>query len=108
MKINKFLIFFLVFIFTFVKLPQAQVQPTPIATTYKQGIYDFSQYSGKFVTAKLITPDEPLTVATFDSMGNQKLLLRFINPNEVVKVGPIKNGDVIVMIGTGQISVSPV
>jgi len=34
----------------------------PIATTYKQGIYDVTQYTGLYITAKLITPDKPLTV----------------------------------------------
>jgi hypothetical protein len=108
MKIKKFLIFFLIFTFTFAKVSQAQVQPPPIATTYKQGIYDISQYSGKFVTAKLITPNEPLTVIAFDSMGNQRLLLRLTDPNEFVKLGYINKGDVVVIIGKGEIAFSPV
>ena len=108
MKIKKFLLLFLISIFTFVEFPQAQVEPSPIADTYKQGIYDISLYSGKYITSKLVTPDEPLTVATFDSMGNQKLLLRFINPNEIVKLGPIKAGDLMVLVGKGEISFTPV
>lgn len=108
MKIKKFLLLFLISIFTFVESPQAQVQPPPIATTYKQGIYDMSQYSGKFITAKLITPSEPLTVIAFDSMGSQRLLLRLTDPNEIIKLGYIKKGDIVVIIGTGEIALSPV
>ncbi|MBA8981170.1 hypothetical protein [Clostridium saccharobutylicum] len=72
MKIKKFLIFFLISIFTFVKIPQAQAQPLPIATTYTQGIYNMTQYTGNYITGKLITANKPLTVIVIDSNGNQK------------------------------------
>ncbi|MDD7793718.1 hypothetical protein [Clostridium sp. 'White wine YQ'] len=108
MNIKKFLLLFLISIFTFVEFPQAQVQPPPIANTYKQGIYDISHYSGKFITSKLTTPDAPVTVIVLDSNGNQKVLLRSINPNEIVKLGPIKEGDLMVIVGSGEISFSPV
>ena len=108
MKTKKFLIFFLISMFTLVEFPQAQVQPPPIANAYKQGIYDISQYSGKYITSKLITPDAPVTVMVLDSYGNQKVLLRPADPKEIVKLGPIKNGDIMIIIGTGEISFSPV
>ena len=108
MKIKKFLLLFLISIFTFVEFPQAQVQPPPIANTYKQGIYDISQYSGKYITSKLITPNAPVTVMVLDSNGNQKVFLRSIDLNEIVKLGPIKEGDLMIIIGAGEISFSPV
>ncbi|MDR3595654.1 hypothetical protein [Clostridium sp.] len=105
MKITKFSAFFLISLFAFVKIPQAQ--PIPIATTYTQGIYDTSQYTGKYITAKLITPGKPLTSIVINSKGGLELFLRFNDPNETVKLGPIQEGDVIVLVGTGEISFSP-
>ena len=105
MKIKKFLIFFLIFTFTFVEIPQAQ--PLPIATTYTQGIYNMTQYTGNYITGKLTTPDKPLTVIVIDSNGNQKTLLRFNTSNEIVKLGPVQEGDILALVGTGEISFSP-
>ena len=107
MNIKKFLVFSLITVFIFVETPQAQAQPFPIATTYTQGIYNVTQYAGDYITAKLITPDKHLTAIIIDSNGNQKAFLRSINLNEVVKLGPIQKGDIIVMVGTGEISFSP-
>lgn len=105
MNIKKFLVFSLIAVFIFVET--AQAQPFPIATTYTQGIYNVTQYAGDYITAKLITPDKHLTAIIIDSNGNQKAFLRFINLNEVVKLGPIQKGDIVVMVGTGEISFSP-
>jgi|GEM_PF-1638354 len=105
MNKKKFLVFILITVFIFVEIPLAQ--PFPIATTYTQGIYNVSQYAGDYITAKLVTPDKHLTTIIIDSNGNQKAFLRFINPNEIVKLGPIQKGDIIVMVGTGEISFSP-
>lgn len=107
MKVNKFLIFFLISIFTFVETPQAQPQPLPIATTYTQGIYNMTQYTGNYITGKLTTSNKPLTVIAIDSNGNQKTFLRFDIPNENVKLGPVQEGDILVLVGTGEISFSP-
>ena len=107
MKIKKFLIFFLIFIFIFVEIPQAQVPPLPIATTYTEGIYNITQYTGNYITGKLITPGKPLTVIVIDSNGNQKTFLRFNTQNEIVKLGPVQEGDILVLVGTGEISFSP-
>ncbi|GKX68238.1 hypothetical protein [Inconstantimicrobium mannanitabidum] len=109
MKIKKLLVFFLISIFIFPKIPQvqAQPQPLPIATTYKQGIYNATTYTGQYITAKLITPDKPLTVTVIDCSGTLKTFLRFKKTNELVKLGPIQEGDIIVMVGTGEISFSP-
>jgi hypothetical protein len=106
MKIKKFLIFFLISIFTFVETPQAQ--PLPIATTYTQGIYNMTLYTEHYITGKLITPGKPLTVIVIDSNGNQKTFLRFNSPNEIVKLGPVQEGDILALVGTGEISFSPI
>ncbi|OPJ60159.1 hypothetical protein [Clostridium chromiireducens] len=105
MNIKKFLVFFLISLFAFVKIPQAQ--PLPIATTYTQGIYNMTQYNGDYITGKLITPDKPLTVIVIDSNGKQKTFLRFDTPNETVKLGPVQEGDILALVGTGEISFSP-
>lgn len=105
MKITKFLVFFLISIFTFVKI--AQAQPVPIATTYTQGIYNVTQYTGQYITAKLVTPGKPLTGIVINSKGGLEIFLKFNDPSETVKLGPIQEGDVIVLVGTGEISFSP-
>jgi hypothetical protein len=106
MNIKRFLVFTLISIFIFVEIPQAQ--PLPIATTYKQGIYDISQYAGDFITAKLLTSDNHLTIAIINSEGNQKVFLRFINTNEIINLGPIQKGDIVAIVGNGEISFSPI
>ncbi|OOM72930.1 hypothetical protein [Clostridium sp. BL-8] len=105
MNIKRLLVFFLIIFFISFKIPQAQ--PLPIATTYTQGIYDISLYNGKYITAKLITPDNRLTISIINSNGEQKVFLRFINPNEIVKLGPIQEGDTVAIVGSGVISFSP-
>jgi hypothetical protein len=105
MNIKKFLVFSLITVFIFIETPQAQ--PFPIATTYTQGIYNVTQYSGDYITSKLITPDKHLTAIIIDSNGNQKAFLRFINSNEIARLGPIQKGDIVVLVGTGEISFSP-
>ncbi|WP_315071145.1 hypothetical protein [uncultured Clostridium sp.] len=106
MNIKKLLGFSLIIFFISFKIPQAQ--PLPIATTYTQGIYDISLYGGKYITAKLITQDNRLTISIINSNGDQKVFLRFINPNELVKLGPIQEGDTAAIIGSGEISFSPI
>lgn len=105
MKIKRFLVFFLIYIFIFFKTPQAQ--PIPIATTYTQGIYNITQYSGKYITAKLITPDKTLSATVIDSRCNQKIFLRFLNLNETVKLGPVQEGDILILIGDGEVYFCP-
>lgn len=109
MNIKKILICLLIVIFIFIEIPQAQAQPLPlpIATTYKQGIYNISQYAGDYITAKLITPNNHLTITIINSNGEQKVFLRFINSNEIIKLGPIQKGDTVAIVGTGEISFSP-
>lgn len=104
MKITKFLVFFLISIFTFVKIPQAQ--PFPIATTYTQG-YNVTQYTGQYIKAKLVTPGKPLIGIVINSKGSVEIFLKFNDPSKTVKLGPTQEGDVIILVSTGEISFSP-
>ena len=104
MQIKKFLIVFLISIFTFGKLSQAQ--QVPISTTLKQGIYNISpEHVGLYRNIKLITPGKPITMTILDSNGAQILFIRLWNENETLKVGPIKNGETLIITGDGEIAI---
>ncbi|MDR3598785.1 hypothetical protein [Clostridium sp.] len=116
MKIKKFLMVFLISIFALAII--AQIQPVPIAevpeqqifpisTTYKQGIYSLSLFNEYRATAKLITPNTTATLIVVDSSGK---LIQFINldkTDEIVKLGTFHEGDMGIILGTGEIEVSP-
>lgn len=108
MKIKKFLIVFLICIFTFAEVPQAVPGSGPIkfTTTYKQGIYDASQYSGYIATARLITPNKCLGGLIIDSNYNVKFYKKFDNTDEETSLGIINKGDIAVVVGTGEAVVS--
>lgn len=103
MQIKKFLVVFLVSIFMFGELPQAQ---PPISTTLKQGIYNVSnEHKGHYRNIKLITPDKPVTITLLDSNGAQLLFVRLTNEKEELKVGPIEIGETLIITGDGEISI---
>lgn len=106
MKIKKFLIVFLIFIFTFTTIAQAQPIP-PISNTYKQGIYDFSSFNGYSTTTKLITPNTVITLILVDNNGNLKQFIKLNDVNEIIKLHDIQNGDIGVILGAGEIAISP-
>jgi hypothetical protein len=107
MKIKKFLIVFLISIFTFATITQAQPIPA-ISNTYKQGIYDLSNFSGySGAIAKLITPDTVVTLIVVDNNGNLKTFIQLDDVNEIVKLGAIQKEYIGVIIGTGEIAISP-
>jgi hypothetical protein len=56
-----------------------------------------TQYTRNYITGKLITPDKSLTVIVIDSNGKQKTFLRFDTPNEIVKLGPVQEGDILAL-----------
>lgn len=41
-----------------------------------------------------------------DTNGNQKFFKRFDNLNEVINLGLIKNGDLIIIAGNGEIAIT--
>jgi len=104
MQIKKFLVVFIVSIFMFGELPQAQ--QNPISTTLKQGIYNISnEHKGHYRNIKLITPDKPVTIILLDSNGDQILFARLRNEKEELKVGPIEIGETLIITGDGEISI---
>lgn len=116
MKIKKFLMVFLIFIFTFTMI--AEIQPSPIAevteqqaypisTTYKQGIYSLSLFDGYKVNAKLTTPNTTVTLIVVDSNGKLVQYIRLDETDEAVKLGTLHEGDIGVILGTGEVAVSP-
>lgn len=116
MKIKKFLIVFLVYIFTFAII--AEIQPSPIAevteqqifpisTTYKQGIYSLSLFNGYKVTAKLITPDTTATLMVVDSNGKLIQFIHLDETDEIIKLGTLHEGDIGVILGNGEVAISP-
>ncbi|MEQ8199169.1 MAG: hypothetical protein ABRQ27_14410 [Clostridiaceae bacterium] len=100
MKIKKFLIMFLISIFSLGKVPHAQI---PLQTTYKQGIYDVSQFEGYFGTIKLTTSDKPVTVIIIDPNGTVSHMAILDKTNEELKLGPVKKGIIMVVVGAGEI-----
>jgi len=116
MKLKKFLIVFLIYIFTFAIITQIQPSPIaevteqqifPISTTYKQGIYSLSLFDGYRATAKLITPNTTATLIIVDSNGKLIQFIHLDQTDEIVKLGTLHEGDTGVVLGTGEVAVSP-
>lgn len=104
MQIKKFLIIFLISMFTLGKFSQAQ--QVPISTTLKQGVYNISpEHVGYYRNIKLITPDKPITMTILDSNGAQILFIRLITEKETLKVGPIEKGETLIITGDGEVSI---
>jgi len=101
MKIKKVLIIFVILIIAFTESPKAIIT----STTYKQGIYNISEIKEFNATAKLITPNNVTSLLIVDSNGNQKFYKRFDTRNEVINLGSIKEGDIISIVGTGEIAI---
>jgi len=104
MQIKKFLIMFFISIFMFGKVSYADEIPT--STTLKQGIYNISpEHKGYYRNIKLVSPGKPVTISLLDSNGSQILFVRLNNEKEFLKVGPIENGETLIINGDGEISV---
>jgi predicted transcriptional regulator len=101
MKIRKFLIVFLMSIIAFTEIPQAIFT----SNSYKQGIYNISEDKEFNATAKLITPNNVTSLIIIDSNGNQKFYKRFDTVDEIINLGFIKNGDLIAIVGKGEIAI---
>ncbi len=102
MKINRFLIIFFISMIAFTESPKAIF----ISNTYKEGVYNISQIKEFSATAKLITPNNVTSLIIVDSTGNQKFYKRFDTVNEVINLGFIKDGDLISIVGSGEIAIS--
>lgn len=101
MKLKVFIIVFFISIIAFTQTPKAIFT----SNTYKQGIYNISESAEFTATAKLTTVP-PTTFIIIDSNGNQKFFKRFDNLNEVINLGYIRNGDLIVIAGNGEVAVT--
>ena len=102
MKITKFLLVLLISTILFAEVPMA----IPIDVSYKQGIFNVSEYHGVNATAKLMTPNNVTSLIIIDSNSNERFYKRFDTVDEVITLGFIKDGDQIVIAGTGEISVT--
>jgi len=102
MKITKFLIAILLSTIVFTEIPMA----SPKDVNYKQGIYNVSEYKGVNATAKLMTPQNVTSLIIIDSNSNEKFYKRFDTIDEIINLGFIKEGDNIVIAGSGEISIS--
>jgi len=116
MKIKKFLIVFLIYIFAFAIITQIQPSPMaevseqqifPISTTYKQGIYPLSLFNGYRTTAKLTTPNTTATLIVVDSNGRLIQFIHLDQTDEIVKLGILHEGDTGIILGNGEVAISP-
>ena len=101
MKIKQFLVFILISLIAFTESPKAIIT----SDAYKQGMYNISEIKEFNATAKLITPNNVTSLIIVDSNGNQKFYKRFDTLNQVVNLGTIKAGDLIAIVGSGEIAV---
>lgn len=85
----------------FTKVPQA----ISTSNTYNQGINNISEAVEFNATAKLTTIP-PTTLIIIDTNGNQKFFKRFDYLNEIINLGSIRNGELIIVAGNGEIAVT--
>lgn len=102
MKITKFLTVILLCTIIFTEIPMA----SPKDISYKQGIYNISEYKGNNATAKLMTPQNVTSLIIIDSKSNETFYKRFDTLDEIITLGFIRDGDFIVIAGSGEISIS--
>lgn len=102
MKFKRFLMAFIISTIAFTEIPQAIFT----SDSYKQGIYNISEIKDFNATAKLITPNNVTSLIIIDFNGNQKFYKRFDTVDEVINLGSIKNGDLIAIIGKGEIAIT--
>ena len=102
MKITKFLIVFLICTITLTEIPKAITTPV----NYKQGIYNIPEAKGFNATAKLMTPNNVTSLIIVDAHSNEIFYKRFDTVSEIITLGNIKEGDFVVIAGSGEISIS--
>lgn len=102
MKMKRFIVVILISLIAFTGSAKAIIT----SDTYKQGIYNISEIKEFNAKAKLITPNNVTSLIIVDSNGNQKFYKRFDTLNQVVNLGLIKDGDLIAIVGTGEIALT--
>ncbi len=104
MKTKRFLIIFLICIFSFGNI--AQALQVPLSNTFKQGIYPLpADHDGHYRKVKLITPDKPVSISIIDSNGSQILFMNLSNATYTFQMGPIKKGEIVIITGEGEVSI---
>ncbi|WP_026888595.1 hypothetical protein [Clostridium beijerinckii] len=101
MKTKNFLATILIFFIFPITTANATI---PIANTYNQGIYKISESSKENYTAKLITPNNITSLIIIDPDGDIKFFKRFDTVNETINLGPMVKGDIVSVIGSGEIA----
>jgi len=108
-KIKQFVAIILISLIAFTQSPKAIIT----SDTYKQGIYNISEIKEFNAVAKLVTPNNitsliinVTSLIIVDSSSNEKLYKRFDTVDEVITLGFIKDGDIIIIAGTGEISIT--
>ena len=102
MKIMKVLIVLLISAISFTVIPKAITSPV----NYKQGIYSISEDKGLKATAKLLTPNNITSLIIIDANSNERFYKRFDTVDEVITLGNIRDGDIIVIAGSGEIAIN--
>jgi len=102
MKITKFLLVLLISTIILTETAMA----IPIDVSYKQGIFNVSEYHGINATAKLMTPNNVTSLIIIDSNSDERFYKRFDTMDEIITLGFIKDGDLIIIAGTGEISIT--
>lgn len=109
--LKKFVIGVALLISILIQSSLALAYPDPYTNTYKEGIYhidakDFADYVT--FNAELVTPDFPTYIMIFNENYTHVLTKRFDSrDNGKLKLGPLKGGYTIVILGEGEIYLSP-
>jgi len=101
MKSRILIIVFLLSTFALTEIPKAIF----VSDTYKQGVYNISEQKEFLAEAKLVGPP-PATFIIIDLNGNEKFFKRFDDPSEIINLGYIRDGDLIIVAGKGEIAVN--
>ena len=83
----------------------ARVPKAAVSNTYKQGVYDISEFGEYTATATLITPNNRTSLMILDDEGDIKFFKEFSVVNETVNLGTIKKGNTVSIVGTGEIAI---
>jgi hypothetical protein len=102
MKIKTFLASILLSLTLFARTEDVLVLPN----SFKQGIYTASEIKTFKASAKLVTPKGSACLIIIDPNGRGKFYKYFDKPNEATLIGIIESGDIILIVGNGEIAIT--
>ncbi|EKQ57565.1 MAG: hypothetical protein A370_00695 [Clostridium sp. Maddingley MBC34-26] len=70
-------------------------------------MYSLSLFDGYRVNAKLVNPNTTATLITVDSSGKLMQFIHLDETDEILKLGTLHEGDIGVVLGTGEVAISP-